>query len=61
MYLAFLTDKDDKNLIGDKSKEYCLPTVPSKHPDLKGIGPEAVSIYTFIKLLSISAGTPCTF
>ena len=39
----YLLDMDDKNLIGDKTKKYCLPTIKGKHQDLKGVDPETVS------------------
>jgi len=41
--ISKLFDMDDKKLIGDKSKDYCLPTCQSKHPDLKGITPETLT------------------
>lgn len=41
--ITSLFDMDNKNLIGDKTKEYCLPTLESKHPDLKGISPETLA------------------
>ncbi|XP_071090406.1 M-phase inducer phosphatase-like [Haliotis cracherodii] len=34
---------DEPDLIGDCSKPYCLPTIPGKHQDLKGISPETMS------------------
>lgn len=41
--LSKFFDMDDKTLIGDKSKQYCLPICSSKHPDLKGITPDTLA------------------
>lgn len=34
---------NEPDLIGDCSKPYCLPTIPGKHQDLKGISPETMT------------------
>jgi len=42
--ITSLLDIDDKKLIGDKTKEYCLPVISGcKHPDLKGITPQTLA------------------
>ncbi|GJQ88322.1 Cdc25 [Trypoxylus dichotomus] len=41
---ALQRSSDEPDLIGDFSKQFCLPLIPGKHPDLKSISPATLAL-----------------